>query len=976
MAAPPTGPVTLLFTDIEGSTRLLHELGDGYSALLERHHSTMRRAIERHGGYEVSTEGDAFFVVFAGATEAVAAALDVQRDLSEETTGVATPLRVRMGLHTGDVSHTVTGYVGMAIHEAARVASAANGGQVLATSATVAAGSLPEASTWTDLGEHTLKDIVHPVHLFQLAHPRLNADVSPPRSQGAAGSNLPEPLTSFVGRDDEVASLIASVTTERLVTIVGPGGAGKTRLSIAVAQNASSAFAGGVWFTDLSGASEHDDVASEIAHSLGADTGQSRLLDAVAEHIGRRHTLLVIDNCEHVIDGAAAAADALLSRCPELVVLATSREPLAVGGEAVTRIASLSDRDASALFEARARLVDPSFSLDAVAATVIGLCERLDHIPLAIELAAARLAVMPVEELAEQLDDRFRILVGRRGAAGARQRTLEATIAWSHDLLEREEQLVFRRLGVFASAFTLDAAEIVAAIDGQRSIVRGIVRQLASKSLIVVDGDGYRLLETMRAYARDRLEETGEVGSTRDRHLQWAVSVAREAEATIHQGGDAWWRHRLLREHADIEAAVEWALTSGHEELALEVTGALWWAWLGTTRLPFATHQLRASLDAAPAASLEHRLRAAIGEALFSFNMGDDPRFLDEAVALSGAIERASVFSWCPGLALALRSTAEFVAGRDDRETIATARAAVDLAMSMGHPVGLAFTYSELGRKLATLGEFDEGVAHMERGIEWARKAGTGIGVARGLNLLAGAMTRRAGDPRSARALDEELLEVASSIADVDMSFAAKSRLSLGAAADGDLARAVGLTTELVDLARRSRSAANLAHVLQDAGWYHHLEGHNETARQLLMESIATDNEDARVVVARYRLADTLRTLGEAEQAAAEVRAGFAVTAEAGDPGWLVAILCEEAAALAADGGDWNRAAVLAGAGSALREPHDEPFLGEAEVLAHAERAARAVAPTTEEYERQRSVGAAMSAAEASAFALTALAAP
>ena len=459
----PVGKVTLLFTDIEGSTRLLRELGSDYVEALAEHRRVLREAFRRHGGVEVDTQGDAFFVAFADAGGALAAAAEAQSGLA------AGPIRVRMGLHTGSPTVTDEGYVGEDIHLAARVAAAAHGGQIVLTRVV---GDLVDRPL-TDLGEHRVKDFDEPVWIYQLGEERF------PPLKTISNTNLPRPASSFVGRtreSEEVVSLLSDGT--RLLTLTGPGGSGKTRLAIEAAGELVGRFRHGVFWVPLATVRDQELVASSIAQAVGAR-------DELADHFGEKDTLLLLDNLEQVI-GAATDLAGLLEACPNLRMIVTSRELLRVRGEVEYEVLPLAESDGVALFCERARLP--------ASAVVEELCRRLDEIPLALELAAARAKVLTPEAIVARLGDRLDLFTSGRDAE-PRQATLRATIGWSYELLSPDERALFRRLGVFAGGCSFDVAEAVCGAD------LDMVQSLVEKSLVRRTGDRFWMLATIQEYA-------------------------------------------------------------------------------------------------------------------------------------------------------------------------------------------------------------------------------------------------------------------------------------------------------------------------------------------------------------------------------------------------------------------------------------------------------------------------------------------
>jgi predicted ATPase/class 3 adenylate cyclase len=583
--AVAVGMFTFLFTDIEGSTALLQRAGgDVYAQVLTDHHGLIRSALAAHGGTELNTLGDGFFAGFSSPRACVAAALDMQRALGSHGWPGGEQVRVRMGVHAGEAEPTAAGLVGLDVHRAARIAAVAHGGQVLVSqaAAALADGFLPPGSGLRDLGWHRLKDLGRPEQIFQLCAAGLQTEFAPLRSLGnpALPNNLPAQLATFIGRDREIGEVRALVGSARLVTLTGAGGAGKTRLGLRVAAELLDGSGDGVWLAELAAVTDDDAVAAAIGGALGIPAQPGRpALDTVADALGPQDMLIVLDNCEHLIGACAKTAEAILRRCPKVHLLATSREPLGIGGEMIYRVPSLSlpgpgdsDEaavaaacDAVALFAARAREQGASLALDAdTVALVVSVCRRLDAMPLAIELAAARLRSMSLADLAGRLDQRFRLLTGGSRTALERQQTLRAAVDWSYSLLTAPEQAVLGRLSVFAGSFDLAAAEAVAgsgAIDALE--VAGLLGSLVDKSLVVADPDGaglrYRLLETIRLFAAERLAETGREQAAAAAHCAHYLAIAEAAAPHLEGRQQGSWLGRLDADQANLRRAAEHA---------------------------------------------------------------------------------------------------------------------------------------------------------------------------------------------------------------------------------------------------------------------------------------------------------------------------------------------------------------------------------------------------------------------------------
>ena len=582
MIAPrPSGTVTFLFTDIEGSTRLWESAPEAMKAVLARHDAIVRSAIGTHDGYLFSTGGDGVAAAFGRAGDAAAAAIEIQGALRSEDWSEGIDISVRMGMHTGEADERNGDYFGPSVNRAARLMALGHGGQVLCSSVTA---ELLTAMQTVDLGVHRLKDLSVPQRVYQLGQttfPTL-------RSLDAVPTNLPVVLTELVGRDDEVDEIVALTSSHRLVTITGVGGVGKTRLALAAAAMAGSAYSDGCWFVDLAAVSTGDGVPNAVAAAVGAPVAEPA---ALGRYLGDRRMLIVADNCEHLLDDVAALLEMALAAGRDPVVIATSREPLGVVGEQVYWVRPLAlpsadadmaeavDTTAVRLFVERAKGADSAFVLDHTNVhSVIEICRHLDGIPLALELAAARVTSMSPDEIAGRLDERFRLLGGGSRRSQERHRTLQAAVTWSHDLLSEDERAVFRRLSVFPASFDLDAAEAVAG-DGLDRPVDAVVR-LVERSLVVFEsGHRYRMLETLRQFATDRLAEAGETDDTRARLTSHFCLLATDLQPALEGTGDVEARERLLTESDNLRVTRAWLAERSCWEALLGLCESLWFFW-------------------------------------------------------------------------------------------------------------------------------------------------------------------------------------------------------------------------------------------------------------------------------------------------------------------------------------------------------------------------------------------------------------
>jgi predicted ATPase/DNA-binding SARP family transcriptional activator len=717
----PGGTVTLLLTDIAGSTRLQQELGEGYVDMLAEHRRVLRAVFSRHGGVEVETHGDRFFVAFARASEAVAAAREAQ-----EALGPGTP-RVRIGVHTGEPILTDEGYVGIEVHRATRIMSAASGGQVLLSQTT--RELLDETVAVCDLGEHRLKDLTEPQRLYQLG------DIEFPPLRTLHRTNLPVQVTSFVGREREREELIRLLPETPLVTLTGLGGCGKTRLALEAAASALSRFLDGVVVVELAGLTKSELVMHAVASQLKAEQRSERpLLEIIADHLRPQALLLVLDNCEHLLDGCAEVVARLLRDCPRVRILATSREPLALPGELVYRVPPLSvtdtergaSSDAVRLFVERASVGGrkTDWSRETLA-TVASICRELDGLPLAVELAAARTNVLSVQEIAARLDDRFRFLRYWRRGAEPRHETLGATMAWSYDLLSDDERALLRRLSIFAGGFTLDAATAVC-LDGDADAALTLLSRLIDASLVLAEPVGdrtrYRMLETVRHYALERLDEAGEEDETRGRHAAYFIEFARR-HCWDWQPGEtpwagSWWA--ALEDDDNLRTALAWYIDRRIADASMRFVCWLTWFWGSTNRIAEGRLWCERALNLNGEADAKSRAYGLLAAGMLS-RLADDlararpciQQSLDLFLQLGDEFEIA--------IALRARAALHFISGELDASR-ADFEAALERFTDLARPWGVASAQHGLAQVYRDLGDRETARSLLSSALEADRR--------------------------------------------------------------------------------------------------------------------------------------------------------------------------------------------------------------------------------------------------------------
>lgn len=865
---PPAGLSTFLITDIEGSTRLWEEHAGAMGPALAVHDHLLRLAVETSGGTVVKTTGDGLLAVFDDQIAAIDAALDAQRSLRDAAWGQTGPLRVRMAIHAGAAESRDGDYFGPSLNRAARILAIGHGGQVIlsAVAAVLARDRLSGAIELRDLGSHRLRDLDRPEQVFQLVTPDLPSEFPPLRSLSTRRSNLPVQVTSFVGREADLAEVKSLVARHHLVTLIGTGGTGKTRLMLEAAAELENRFTDGTWLAELAALTDSSQVASEIARALGAPElpGQPAM-STITAFLADKDLLLLLDNAEHLVDGVATVVGRLLGAAPRLRIITTSREALAVAGEAVHQLKSLScpsiggrrsgeaptapdDFEAAAateavrLFSERASAVDPGFSLDRQnVAAVTEICRRLDGIPLAIELAAARVSVMSTEDIALRLGDRFRLLAGGRRTAVPRQQTLHALIDWSWDLLTDDDRRLLRRLSIFAGGWTTSMAakvvgDAVAEMDHLELVDE--LSRLVDRSLVLVDrgpATRYRMLETIRQYAREKLIEADEVAVVADRHFAAFAALAAAAEPELRAPAMVDWLDRLDADAENLGTALEWGLEANPWG-AVRMARDLLTYW--SVRVASADN------DARTVAAIEIARARTVGQP------GVDPAdqavaawLLGQAAWLWAASGRASeAIEWVPDAvvlgqasgdmpslvrALAGRILATIFSGASDGIQ-ALFTEATDLAEQSGDWWILSMAAGFSG---AMLWETDHaaGEALVAKGVDAARRSGN----PRAIGLAAMAQGQMLGD---ARRTGESVASYAIAIArfteigDERFALAAKSDLAHALRRGGRLGEARQIYEETIDGWVRLGHRGAVANQLENAAFLAIEEGQPDDA--------------------------------------------------------------------------------------------------------------------------------------------------
>ena len=823
MAGLPTGTVTFLFTDIEGSTRLLQELGDRYAAVRDEHAAIVRQAIEAGGGVEVSTEGDSFFVAFPSPVGAVRAAVAAQRGLAAHDWPPGRPVRVRMGLHTGEGVLGGDNYVGLDVNRAARIAAAGHGGQVLVSDATrgLVAHALPEGVSFRDLGAHRLKDIAQPEHLHDLVVEGLRADFPPPRTLDARRDNLPVQLTSFVGREEEIAEVRRLLDRARLVTLSGPGGVGKTRLAVAVAERLGDRFAAGIVFVPLAGVTRPELALGGIARAVGVDLAGTRApLEALAEQLGDDRWLLVLDNLEQVID-VAGDLDELLARCPGVAILATSRRVLGLGAEreypvaplplpaevrpadpAGVPVEALLASPAVALFVERARAVRHDFALtEANAWAVVELCRRLEGLPLAIELAAARTRLLDPDAILGRLAGSLDALGTGAVDLPERQRTLRATVDWSVGLLEEAERSLLEVAAIFVDGWTLQAAAQVAGLDEDRALE--LSEALARHSLIYLDrtelGSRLRMLGTVREFVAERLGARPDLAEIQRRHAEYYRGLAEQADRPLRGVGYGEWLERLEAEAGNLAAAVGWYLA--HDPTPLpHLFRVLWLFWSARDHLGEARAWVDQLLPATDALDPQARAELAWTALVTDDEVGDDQAVLAARQRLGPLLAGIDDPFLQAVSELAMAWTAPIVGDLDG--ALRGALASLEQLRGQDEPFWTALALGTAGIVETTVGRYDDAQRHLREARDLGKRFDYAW-LAAWSRVLLGTLAVVRGRLEEARALLEEALELslaAHSTRSVTLCLAAFAQLAF---VEGDAERAALLAGAAEGLRRR-----------------------------------------------------------------------------------------------------------------------------------------------------------------------------
>jgi predicted ATPase/class 3 adenylate cyclase/Flp pilus assembly protein TadD len=869
VASPPTGTLTFVFTDIEGSTKLWEHDAPAMQVALARHDELLRRAIEEHGGYVFKTVGDAFCAAFLTAPDALEAALDAQRLLLKERWGESDPLRVRMALHMGAAEERDGDYFGPPVNKVARLLSAGHGGQVLLSLPTqeLVRDQLPAGTSLMDLGERRLKDLFRPERIFQLTAPSLPSEFPPLRTLESHPNNLPLQPTPLVGRERETREVADRVCTEevRLLTLTGPGGTGKTRLALQAAADLLEEFSDGAFFVTLATITDPELVPSAIAGPLGVkESAEQHFIETLKNYLQGKELLLLLDNFEQVLKGASFVGE-LVATCPKLKVLATSRIPLRLYGEqeypvpplalpdprVLPPLKALTQYEAVRLFVERARAVKADFEVtNENAPAVAEICARLDGLPLAIELAAARVRLLSPEAMLTRLNTRLKLLKGGPRDLPTRQQTLRGTIDWSYELLEEEEKTLFGRLSVFSGGRTLEAIEEICDPEGAFDALEGVESLLEKSLLRREEGAGgesrFVMLETVHEYAREKLQEGEEAEAIKEAHAEYFLRLTEEAEPELKGPDQLEWLERLEAEHDNLRAALSWSLGGADAELGLRLAGALWYFWS------------------------------------FRGYFSEGRGWLEEAIA--GNVKAPPM-----ARARALRGLASLAVDQGDYERAGTsAEEALALYRGLGDDKGVADCLGELGWASIYRGDYERAAALFEEGLAAARESDDAWSIAFALNALS-VLAGNRNDFERAEALWEEALALGRKVGDRTRVRAVLTNMGYAAMVRGDFKRAEVHLEEGLAIARELNEPYANAGSLLNLGIVATRRGDHGRAKTLLEESLAL-----------HRELGSNRDVAECLEVMAEVAGGL---------------------------GEDLRAGRLWGAAGALRQATDNPWL-------------------------------------------------
>jgi predicted ATPase/class 3 adenylate cyclase/Tfp pilus assembly protein PilF len=907
----PSGTVTFLFTDVEGSTRRWEEDSPAMRAAIERHFALLETAIGAHHGVRFKTIGDAVQAAFPTAPDAVRAAVAAQQAILAEDWGALGPLRVRMAIHTGDATPQDGDYLAPVLNRLARLIGAGHGGQILLSESTrlLVRDALPPELRLEDLGEHCLRDLREPERISQVNAPGLPAEFPPLKSLDRHRQNLPAQLTTFIGREEDVAAVRARFVEGgvRLLTLTGPGGTGKTRLALRVAEELAAEYPDGVWFVSLAPVSEPMFVAAAIAETLGLRESAGPVEMTLRAHLRGKQIMLVLDNFEHVI-AAAPLVGSLLANAPGLRVLVTSRAPLRISGEQdypvhpmmvpageAPTVAEAAAAEAVQLFIERATAVRPDFALTAEnVAAVAAICRRLDGLPLAIELAAARVRLLSPEAILARLDSRLGLLTGGARDLPERQQTLRAAIAWSHDLLETAEQALFRRLAAFAGGWTLEAAETIAAavaepavsvIDGLEILVdNSLVYQRDDPRQTRADDPRFAMLQTIREFGREQLAASGEEAAIRAAHGEYFLRLAVAAASELTGRDAVSWLDRLESDHDNLRATLAWFRQQADAARAVRLAGALWRFWWLRGHLSEGRGELEAALAVAAAGDPAPERAAALdGAGVLAETQGD---FTRAETLHTEALELSRALADTAGTARATGNLGVVAFDRGDyRRALALLEESLALARAVDDRQMAATALTDLGRVHHAQDDLAKAGDYYRDSLALRRQLGGGTDIARSLHNL-GVLALDREDTDQARTLFAESLELYRELGDTWGAAGALNGIAQATIAAGDATAAAPLLEESLARYQETGDTRGIATAMVNLATFTATREDRERAAEHYREALARFES----VEDRAGMVDSLAGLGrllvedERWRGAATALGAAASLSEGGDP--------------------------------------------------------------------------------------------
>lgn len=923
----PNGKVTFLFTDIEGSTKMAQEFPDKHHIDLERHNKILQESIESNGGFVFKKVGDAFCCSFESADYAVKAAIETQLKLSDEK-WETTAIKIRIGIHSGYSEWNGNEYMGyMTLARTARIMSAAFGEQILVSKDTNDLLKNKNGISFRDLGMRRLKDVIEPIRLYQITSGRLRQDFPPLKTLDARPNNLTVQLTSFIGREDEIKQVKNTLRQTRLLTLTGPGGSGKTRLSLQVAADVIDDYENGVWFIELASLPDNASLLHAIMKVFGLkEEPKKNPEDIICYSLHDREILIILDNCEHLITHCAQLTDKLLSNCPKLKIIATSREALRSNGERIHIVKSLNTPDpnekispvnllqyeAVRLFIERALAINKEFRVTEDNAPFLKeICYRLDGIPLAIELAAARIKILSVEKIYERLKDRFRLLSGGMRTAVPRQQTLKALIDWSYDLLTDKEKILWRRLSVFSAGWTIEAAEEVCSDEMlENEKILELSEQLAEKSIIVYDSlkDRYRILETLKQYGEEKLIEANETETLKAKHLHYFMLIAEKSEIMLKGSEEKIWLRMLEAEHSNIQSAIEWSTTKeGDKEEGARLASAvqIFWSIRGhfTTgkRLLESVLENQSEVSKVVLGKLKSRLgsqlvflsefeksREYLEEGLMLLRECGEKKVITDTINMLGnvvsylgdfnlaqklfeenlSIGRSTGNKHVMAISLNNLGNKEFSEGNYS-EAQRLYEDCLALRRELGNEQGTAIALYNLGNIAFDKGDFDKSKKLFEESLEISREIGEKRMIASSLNCLGG-IAMFQGDYNRSRKLIEESLTLNNEIGEKrnisrSLSFLGRLELNLGC-----FEKALNIFNETLALTSQIGEKSGIANALSDLGNVFFLLENYGLSKKHYEESLMLKQElSEKILIAQslYDIGNVLYITGEPERA-------------------------------------------------------------------------------------------------------------